>query len=187
MGPTTTLRHEHEEICVVLNAADRKAHSFTNDRRIDGEWVRSFAEFSRRFTVGFHQAKEERLLFRRLREQAPGETLALISAMLAEHEGEQRRMNRLLDHLEEAESGDDAAVLLAAEQLSAYVCLFEAHIAQEHNVLFPLADRLLSEEDVLWLDRASDELELEELEAGERDRLRDLGRRLAGESVGAEC
>ncbi|HSL96750.1 MAG TPA: hemerythrin domain-containing protein [Thermoleophilia bacterium] len=184
MGPTTRLRREHQELCRVINAADRKTELFVRTGRVDGAWVRSFVEFSRGFTEGFHQAKEERLLLRRLRERAPAETLGVIGAMLAEHEGGRVRMDRLLDRLPAAEEGDETAVLLATEQLSAYVCLLEAHIAQEHNVLFPLAERVLAEDDVRWLDRASEEVELGELGVDERARLDALAAYLAGDGGG---
>lgn len=181
MGLTTRLRREHQELCRVINAADRKAELFMRTGQVDGEWVRSFVEFSRRYTEDFHQAKEERLLLRRLRERAPAETLGVIGVMLAEHEGGRTRMDRLLERLPAAEEGDATAVLLATEQLSAYVCLLETHIAQEHNVLFPLAERVLAEDDLRWLDRAADEVESSELGADERARLDALAMYLAGD------
>ncbi|MBN2205162.1 MAG: hemerythrin domain-containing protein [Thermoleophilia bacterium] len=184
MGPTTTLRREHDELCRVINAADRKTELFTKTRQIDGDWVRSFVDFSRRYTEDFHQAKEERLLLRRLRERAPAETLGVIGVMLAEHRGGRVRMDRLLDHLPAAEEGDETAVLSATEQLSAYVRLLEEHIAQEHNVLFPLAERVLAEDDVRWLERASAEVELEEFGAEERARLDALAVYLADDGDG---
>jgi len=184
MGPTTRLRHEHQDLCRVINAANRKTELFMRTGRLEGDWVRSFVEFSRRYTEDFHQAKEERLLLRRLRERAPAETLGVIGVMLAEHEGGRKRLDRLLERLPAAEEGDESAVLQATEQLSAYVCLLGAHIAQEHNVLFRLAERVLGEDDVRWLDRASEEVELGELGVDERARLDALVVYLAGDGDG---
>jgi hemerythrin-like domain-containing protein len=183
MGPTQTLRREHEAVCLVVNAADRKAAAIAESGRLDGEWTRGFVEFSRRFTDGCHHTKEERHLFARLQEKAPEETRAIVTAMLAEHEGGRERVRRLLEHLEAAERGDEAAIALVAEQLSAYSGLLRSHIAKENNVLFPLADRLLAEDDTRALDEAFEDVESSEMGEGEHERLHALAERL-GEGVG---
>jgi hemerythrin-like domain-containing protein len=187
MAPTQTLRHEHEAVCLVVNAADRKAAATLESGQVDGRWVREFVEFSRGFTDRCHHLKEERHLFQHLHARSPDETQALIDSMLAEHEGGRERVRRLLEHLEAAEAGDETATALVAEQLSAYSQLLRSHIAKENNVLFPLADRVLTEDDRSALDEAFEQVEREEMGSGEHERLHALAERLTEGLVDPIC
>jgi len=184
---TATLRHEHQAVCLVLSASDREVVRIRESGRLDGDWLRDFTEFSRRFTDGCHHRKEERHLFTLLHERAPAETDAIVRAMLAEHDGGRERIGRLLSCLEAAEAGDESAVAAAAEQLSAYSRLLHAHIAKEHNVLFPLAERLLTEQELQALDEAFEVVERDEMGPGEHERLHALAGRLAEGIAETSC
>ena len=63
MGPTATLRHEHELVCRALAGADALADESRASGAVDAGAVRDFIEFARYFTDGCHHAKEERCLF----------------------------------------------------------------------------------------------------------------------------
>jgi hemerythrin-like domain-containing protein len=187
MPATAELRREHQDVCLVVNAADRQASTIRETRRVDADWIRDFVEFSRAFTDGCHHSKEERHLFPLLQERAPELTRGPVGVMLAEHDGGRERIRRLLACLEQAEAGDAAAVATAAEQLAAYSQLLRSHIAKENNVLFPLADRVLTDEDQVALDAAFERVEHEETGAGEHERLHSLAERLAGDVKDARC
>jgi hemerythrin-like domain-containing protein len=112
--------------------------------------------------------------------------------MLQEHEGGRERVRRLEAALDAAAAGDADAVARVAENLSAYAALLRAHIAKENNVLFPLADRLLTDDDQRDLDAAFELVEADETGPGEHERLAAIADRLgaiaeeAGRSVACD-
>jgi len=177
MGPTTILRHEHELVCRALAGADALAEEARASGTVRDEPVREFIEFARYFTDGCHHAKEERLLFPRLRERG-AEASAPVAAMLQEHEGGRERVRRLEAALDAAAGGDQDAVSGVAENLSAYAGLLRSHIAKENNVLFPLADRLLDDGDQRELAEAFERVEAEETGLDEHARLAAIAERL---------
>jgi hemerythrin-like domain-containing protein len=148
--------------------------------------VRDFIEFARYFTDGCHHSKEERLLFPRLRERG-AEASAPVAAMLQEHEGGRERVRRLEAALDAAAGGDSSAVPNVAENLAAYAALLRSHIAKENNVLFPLADRLLDDDDQRELTEAFERVEVEETGLDEHARLAAIADRLGriAEEAGA--
>ena len=81
--------------------------------------------------------------------------------MLQEHEGGRERIRRLEAALDASGGGRDGAAETAAENLSAYAALLRSHIAKENNVLFPLAERLLSDDDRRTLAAAFERIEEE--------------------------
>jgi len=177
MGPTADLRHEHEYVCRALAGADALAATARETGVVDADAVSDFIAFSRGFTDGCHHAKEERLLFPRMRERG-AEAEAPVAAMLQEHEGGRERIRRLEAALEPAAAGDADAVARVAENLSAYAALLRSHIAKENNVLFHIADHLLNEQDGRELEEAFGRAEAEETGPGEHDRFVAIAERL---------
>jgi hemerythrin-like domain-containing protein len=177
MGPTATLRHEHELVCRALAGADALAGSASESGAVDAGAVRDFIEFSRKFTDGCHHTKEERLLFPLMKQRSP-QAGPPVAAMLQEHEGGRLRVRRLEGALDAATADDADAVATVAENLSAYAALLRAHIAKENNVLFPLADRLLSDGDQDELAVAFERVEEEETGPGEHERFEEIAGRL---------
>ena len=177
MGPTATLRHEHELVCRALAGADALAEEARTSGTVREEPVRDFIEFARYFTDGCHHAKEERFLFPRLRERG-AQASAPVAAMLQEHEGGRERVRRLEAALDAVAGGDRDAVSRVAENLSAYAALLRSHIAKENNVLFPLADRLLDDGDRRELAQAFERVEAEETGVDEHARLAAIADRL---------
>ena len=106
----------------------------------------------------------------------------LVAAMLQEHEGGRERIRRLEAALDAMEAGETGAVETAAENLSAYAALLRSHIAKENNVLFPLAERLLSDDDRRTLVAAFERIEEEVAGQGEHERFMRIAEELGGEA-----
>jgi hemerythrin-like domain-containing protein len=170
MGPTATLRHEHELVCRAIAGADALAENARESGAVDVGATREFIEFARFFTDGCHHAKEERLLFPRLCER-DAKAESPVATMLREHDGARERVHRLQAAL------DGSAVATVVENLSAYGALLRSHIAQEHNVVFHLADQLLTEADRRELTQAFEGIE-QEIGLEEHQRLAAIADRL---------
>jgi len=178
MTPTETLRHEHEIIRLVLNGVHRGASSLAATLQGDPQWLDTIVDFVRTFADRCHHAKEEKHLFPRLRERGvPGEG-GPIGAMLAEHEQGRAFIRRVAEAAAAARGGDQPALEAASRNLLGYVELLRGHIAKENDILFPLADRVLTEEDQRELAEAFDRVEAEELGEGVHERYHQLAHEL---------
>lgn len=170
MTPTETLKHEHEIVRLVLEAIGREVEEIKLSRKTDFEVLRKIVDFSRNFTDRCHHAKEENHLFPALvnrglsREQGP------IAMMLREHAQGREKMKVIADTLAYAEKGNGIALDVLRENLDTYAQLLRAHISKENNILFPLAEKLLTPEDQKGLEAAFDKVEAEEMGSGIHER-----------------
>ncbi|HET7524661.1 MAG TPA: hemerythrin domain-containing protein [Burkholderiaceae bacterium] len=94
-----------------------------------------------------HHADEEVDLFPALIESMAGSDAVclrdLAASLSADHREREHRWRHLRPALEQVASGDAAA--LAADEVQAFVGLYERHIAREEAELLPVAKRLLGD------------------------------------------
>jgi len=180
MTPTETLEHEHQVILFVLAGAEREAQAMQSNGRINVERVETMLDFFRNFADRCHHAKEEKLLFPRLQERGMPSDGGPIAAMLHEHDQGRAYLKAVSDSLPKAGEGDPRAIHMVAMNLASYVALLRTHIDKENNVLFPMADQLLSDSDRTSLSEAFDKVEREEIGEGTHERYHRLAHELAG-------
>lgn len=165
MKPTEELVHEHQVILHVLETAAAEARGIQDKGTIRSALIEMMLDFFRNFADKCHHAKEEKNLFPVMEKRGMAHDAGPIAVMLAEHVEGRRRLANIAGLLPAVRQNDRDAALAVAENLSAYVALLTNHIAKENNVLFPMADRLLTEEDMDELERAF--ARVEEIETGE--------------------
>jgi len=179
MTPTETLKHEHQIIGLVLEAARREVQSIEQTRRIRAERLEKIVDFVKSFADRCHHAKEEGHLFARMRERGMPAQSGPIAVMLREHDEGRRRIAAVVEALPDARKGVPSAVEAVRTNLLAYVELLTAHIAKEDNVLYPMADRLLTADDQRALAEAFEEVEAKEIGAGVHDKYHRLAHDLS--------
>lgn len=179
MIATDILRQEHRVISLVLDAAEREVRSIRGSGQVHVGRVEQMVDFFRGFADRCHHAKEEDLLFVRMAERGLPMQSGPIAAMLAEHEEGRHRVQAIAGALSEAGAGDAQAVRAVAENLMAYVVLLRAHIEKEDEILYPMADQLLTAEDRRALEAAFDRVEAEEMGAGVHEIYHHLAHQLA--------
>jgi len=179
MKATELLVHEHEVIGKVLDGAEAEAQRLRRTGEVRRERLGKMVDFWKNFVDRCHHTKEEKHLFPALEERGvPGES-GPIAVMLQEHEEGRQAVRALAEALQAKTPGRAAQVL--AERLEAYVGLLRPHIEKENNVLFPLADRVLSAGDQEKLLRAFEKVEAEEMGEGTHERYHQLAHELAEE------
>jgi hemerythrin-like domain-containing protein len=178
MGPTSTLRHEHDIILLVLNGIERGAGSLQATLLNDPDWLDTIVDFVRNFADRCHHGKEERHLFTRLEERGIPRAGGPIGVMLQEHEQGRAFIRTVVEATLEAKAADTAALEAASEALLAYVSLLRGHIAKENDVLFVMADQVLTPEDQTELDAAFERVEAEEMGEGTHERYHELAHEL---------
>jgi len=103
-----------------------------------------------------------------------------IAVMLMEHDAGRRHVKAVAKALSSAGSGDASAIASVRSGLESYARLLRAHIDKEDNVLYPMADRLFTAEDQLWLAGAFDRVEAEEMGEGIHEKYHQMAHELAG-------
>lgn len=142
MSTTSNLKKEHQLILQYVDLMERSVcwNLENPESRLLFENAGFFSEFIREFADAFHHVKEENILFRYLALPGVLSHCDPIPQMLYEHE-------LARSHLEEVESALDRTDLLAlVGTVQNYVLLMKQHIFKENNVLYPMAEKGLSDE-----------------------------------------
>ena len=181
MTPIEILKHEHEVILMVLDAAQREAETLGATATVDAERIRKFLDFFRNFADRCHHAKEENHLFRRMIERGFPSEAGPIAVMLADHDQGRAYLKAVEQSLPAASGGDESAVGAISGHLREYVDLLRQHIDKENNVLYVMADQILAEQDQSELSEAFDRVEAEEMGEGTHEKFHRLAHELAGQ------
>ncbi len=100
----------------------------------------------RNYADGFHHAKEERILFPFLSEKGFSQQQGPVAVMLAEHIQGRNYTKGMADGIALSKQGDASGLALVLLNMNGYVNLLRNHIAKENNILFRMADKVLTDE-----------------------------------------
>jgi hemerythrin-like domain-containing protein len=161
------LRRDHRVIEKVLTVLER-----LTERPIEGSieaWRRAL-DFIRNFADKCHHLKEEKIFFPALEERGIPREGGPIGIMLMEHEegrGYVKLMAAALALTEEDPQADETSLI---DNARAYLRLLRQHIRKEEEILFELADEILTREEQNRLLREFEEHEAREIGAGVHER-----------------
>ena len=147
MLPTEILEDEHRLIIRVVNALNVFAQNLEDGWEIEDEIFSELIEFMRVFAEKWHHAKEEDVLFPLLVARGVPETGCPLAHLIDEHQKSNSFVNELVKSMEALKKGDAEAryaVIKGLRNLSSY---YTNHIWCEDNLLFPMANRFLTNED----------------------------------------
>ena len=180
MLPTDILRHEHQLILMVLDAAEREARTIAGGGVADADRLAAFVDFIRNFADHCHHSKEEDLLFVRMGEKGFPLQGGPVAVMLHEHELGRAHVAAVANNIAAAVAGDAAARTAVVEHLASYASLLRQHISKEDNILYPMADRAFTDEDQAALAADFERVERDDIGEGVHERYEALARELAG-------
>jgi hemerythrin-like domain-containing protein len=147
MQVTHELMNEHQLILKYLYLMERYVQfSQTNDNKdLLLQKAQDFISFIQKFTDTYHHAKEEDILFKYL--QAPGVLSHCnpLPVMVSDHE--QGRM--YVQNMKDALANNDLKTL--CDNACAYSQTLKQHIFKEDNILYPMAENGLSDDDKIAL------------------------------------
>jgi hemerythrin-like domain-containing protein len=169
---TQTLRKEHEVILRMIDATEQTARQLEQGELVPAEVLENLQEFFQLFADRCHHGKEEDLLFPLLEQKGMPRIGGPVGVMLMEHE-EGRRLIRAMGNAAQAYAAGDTAAGREpwAEAARAYATLLRQHIMKENEVLFVMAERLLSEDEQRQLSEAFEQLEDKKMGVGTHERL----------------
>ena len=170
MSATDVLKDEHrgvERMLAIVEAAGKRLEAGGD---VPADLYLSAVDFFRGFTDGCHHAKEEEKLFPTLEQRGILREGGPIGVMLAEHEQGRAYVRAMAEAAGRYSKGDRSAAPLLIQNGRGYVGLLRQHIAKENDILFPMADKILSGAEQAQLLEAFETIERERTGAGEHER-----------------
>jgi len=178
---TEILRHEHDAILNMLGATEEVARRLGNQESVEPRVLEDLQEFFSLFADRCHHGKEEDLLFPLLEKKGLPRGGGPIGVMLMEHDQGRDLVMQMSEAARLYGTGNnDAGVRWAATALQ-YVQLLREHIEKENQILFVMAERMLSGEEQRTLAEAFEKVEIEKMGAGTHERLHGMMDKLLAE------
>lgn len=163
------LLHEHEAILFALKILTNINRKLEAASQVDSADLSAFVGFLKEFADKCHHGKEEGLLFPALAASGVPEAGSSLGVLLKEHEEGRRWIAGMSAAI--APVLDAAAFIRAAQS---YTELLRAHIDKENEVMFPIAERVLSPEHLESLYEAFEEYESKVIGQGRHEELHAL-------------
>jgi len=137
------LTNDHVHILRLTDVMERMVMSLATEAA-DMEMVVSLITH---YADEFHHAKEENLLFPFLLQKGFSNEHGPVSVMLHDHAEGRRFVKGMASGIARYKAGDDTVLPVIYANMGGYVELLRAHIGKENNVLFKMADRVLTAAD----------------------------------------
>ncbi len=163
--PTQVLKDEHALILEALDSIERKLSALDAGEAPDRVYFEKAVQFLRTFADQCHHGKEENLLFKTMVDHGFPRQAGPIAVMLHEHETG-RSFIRGIAEGAAAVGTDSGAAKRIVENGRGYIELLRSHINKENNILFPMADNVLTAEDQERLGKEFERFETEETGTG---------------------
>jgi len=178
---TAVLRKEHEAILRMLDATEELTLRIDRGERVSPETLSQFLEFFQLFADRCHHSKEEELLFPLLEQKGIPRGGGPIGAMLFEHNEGRLFIRQMEVSANACARGIPGGAAHWARAARCYVELLRAHIAKENNILFAMAEQMLTDTEQQTLAEAFERAEKEKMGAGTHQRLHAQMERLLAE------
>ena len=113
----------------------------------DIEKIEEIVEIIRNFADGIHHAKEEQLFFPYISDKGFPPNQGPVAVMLHEHILGREFVKSISDNISKYSNGNIDSLGEIFNNMNGYAVLLKNHISKENNILFRMADRVLSESD----------------------------------------
>ena len=181
MTATAVLRKEHDAILRMLEVTEEVARRLQRGLSVRPAALTELLEFFQLFADRCHHGKEEDLLFPLLETKGLPRAGGPLGVMLFEHDEGRGLVQQMIAAAELYAQGAVEAGLHWAEAARNYVLLLRRHIDKENNVLFPMAEYMLSEKEQNDLAQKFETVEVEKMGLGTHERLHARMEELAAE------
>ncbi len=140
---TRNLEDDHVHILKLIDVMEKIVH----DEASDIAHIETIVGIIRNFADGIHHAKEENLFFPFLSDKGFSSQQGPVAVMLHEHEQGREFVKNISDNISHFRNGDKGVLTEIYHNMTGYADLLKNHIAKENNILFRMADRVLSDSD----------------------------------------
>lgn len=169
MSATEELKHEHrliERMLAILGVAVARADA---GQEPPAQFFPRVVDFMRNFADRCHHGKEEDNLFPAMERRGIPRQAGPIGVMLIEHDQGRAYVRGMDKAGQRFASGDGTALKAAIENARRYAELLRQHIYKEDNILYQMADQVLTPADQQELLSKFEEVERERIGAGKHE------------------
>jgi hemerythrin-like domain-containing protein len=177
------LMQEHRIIERVLDALETAAGHLESGHPVRPEFFLEAADFIAGFADGCHHKKEEGVLFGAMIESGLPRSDGPLDMFLDEHVQGRAFTRGMRDAARQLEAGDAGAVAAVISNARRYVALLRDHIIKEDEMLFPMADEMLSAERQRSVLRDFERVEREDVGPMAHEKFHALAERLEREAA----
>jgi hemerythrin-like domain-containing protein len=161
------IRDEHRSIAAILHGMEFLVQKIrARKKKVDPRVFHAMLYYLDTFSERIHHPKEDRFLFKAMRERS-AEADTHIADLEEEHARGEDALRRLAQCLIRYEEGGEREFPAFEREVENFVRNYRDHMRKEEDVVFPLAERLLSAQDWQAIDHAFEENR--DPLAGERD------------------
>jgi hemerythrin-like domain-containing protein len=169
MKPTELLMKEHEAIKQMLQIVNKICYKLQSGDLVDTSHLVQIVDFIKNFADKCHHGKEEDILFETMGEVGFAKEVGPISVMLSEHIMGRELVKGLSDAVDLYKKGDKNAVSTIIGNARKYSALLDQHIDKENNILYPMADARLSQEQQNNMLKEFEKFEQEKMDPGKHE------------------
>lgn len=142
---TTALVDEHKLILRMIALLERNAGRTAAGSYSNWQFYLDGVDFIRNYADRFHHAKEEDVLFEALIKNGMPRENSPIAAMLMEHDQGRAYVRAMEAAAQDALTGKTVDMTALSRNAMAYVELLREHISKEDEILYPLAERVITD------------------------------------------
>lgn len=171
--PTATevLKKEHQAILKMVEASETVAERLQQGEAVPSDTLKAFQEFFQIFTDQCHHGKEEDIFYPLLEARGMPKGGGPLGVMFDEHEQGRALVREMRQAADGYAAGSEGSGARWAQATVQYAALLRAHIYKEDMVLFPMAERMLSGDELARVAEDFEKLEIEKMGAGTHERL----------------
>lgn len=178
MKPTEELVLEHNAIKRMPRILEEMASRLEAGRAVEASDLEASVDFIRGFADRCHHGKEEDLLFGAMEEAGIPREGGPIGVMLHEHTLGRNYVMGMAEAIAAFKAGEHTAAARIAQNARAYASLLSQHIYKEDNILYPMAERVLSAQKQAELLEGFKQVERERVGPGQHEAYHALIERL---------
>lgn len=140
---TGNLEIDHEYILRLIDVMEKMVQVKSNNT----DHFEKVVHVIKKYADGIHHAKEENLLFPRMAEKGFSLQQGPIAVMLFDHNQGRAYVKGMVEAITKFKEGNPSSISNIYENMLGYSELLRNHIAKENNMLFRMADNVLTESD----------------------------------------
>jgi len=175
---TQILRQEHDTILEMIGSLEAIVQRLETGDTIGIEVLNSLTDFFVLFADRSHHGKEEDLLFPMMERKGVPRSGGPLGCMLAEHDEGRAFIRTMKENADGCARGDEGACNGWTKAALGYATLLRNHIWKENEILFQIAERILSSDEQAELARQFAEVQQEKLDASAESRLFEMTRKI---------
>ena len=166
MKATQQLKDEHEGIKLMLSIMEKICDNLKNEEDLNVEHYKHIVDFLKTFADKCHHGEEEGILFPAMGKKGIPHQGGPIGVMLYEHKQGRAFIKGMNDALVAYENGNQESVKDLIASSEGYIQLLRDHIEKENNILFMMADQVLTESEQSQIFDEFEKLEEEKIGLG---------------------